>query len=229
MPVPDEMNLPSAYEAVASFHSELQRKRNEKMLEVFEAILLAVVAVITAWNGYQAGRWGGRQSFYYGRAARLRVEAQTKEVTGHQAEMYDALTVAEWLKAEARGDTKAAELFERRLLPEFRPAFETWKRTDPAHNPKAPVGPVSMTNYQYPDVAGALKLNQEASEVFDQGTQARELADQYLRATVFLTPALLLVSASSRFQIIRLRTGIIVLAYLILFDQLLSLVKLPNF
>ena len=86
-----------------------------------------------------------------------------------------------------------------------------------------------MTHYQYADVTDAVKLNQEASEVFDQGTQARERADQYLRVTVFLTTVLLLASASPRFQIIWIRVGVIVLAYLILFQQLWSLVKLLHF
>src|SRR5215469_5032457 len=100
MPAPDETNLPITYVADAISRAELKRKRHEKMLEVFEVILLAVVAVMIAWNRYQSGRWGGQQSFYYGRAARLRIEAQTKEVSGHQAEMYDAIMVAQWLNAK---------------------------------------------------------------------------------------------------------------------------------
>jgi hypothetical protein len=40
------------------------------------------------------------------------------------------LSPFEWLKAEARGEIKLAKLFGRRLLPEFCPAFEAWKKTN---------------------------------------------------------------------------------------------------
>jgi len=62
--------------------------------------------------------------------------------------MYDALTVNEWLKAEAHRETAIADPFERRFLPEFRPAFEAWKQTDPAHNPKAPAGPMAVPEFR---------------------------------------------------------------------------------
>lgn len=46
------------------------------ILEIFEAFVLALVAVATAWSGYQAARWDGLQSILYGRASKLRIEAQ---------------------------------------------------------------------------------------------------------------------------------------------------------
>src|SRR5215470_3993146 len=128
--------------------SRFETPRRTEILEIFEAVVLALVAVSTAWSGYQAARWDGQQSLLYGRSSKLRLEAQGMEVRGSQIQMYDALTVAEWLKAEAHGDKKLAELFERRLFPEFRPAFKAWKETDPIHNPKAPAGPMAMPEYR---------------------------------------------------------------------------------
>ncbi len=37
-------------------------QRIDRALEVIVAIMLGVVAVATAWSGYQAARWGGEQS-----------------------------------------------------------------------------------------------------------------------------------------------------------------------
>jgi hypothetical protein len=88
----------------------------------------------------QAARSDGVQSKSYGRSSRLRVEGQALDLQANQEKMYDALTVNEWLKAEAHGDTANANLFQRRLLPEFLPAFEAWKKTNPVHNPKASAG-----------------------------------------------------------------------------------------
>lgn len=107
--------------------------------------------------------------------------AQGIDVRGNQVRFYDASTIAEWLKAEAHGDTKLAALFERRLMPEMRAAFEVWKRTDPLHNPSAPPSPMLMPEYHNVAAEQSAKLNQQAAEIFEQGTDARQRAYQYVR------------------------------------------------
>ena len=97
-------------------------------------------------------------------------------MAAHQERLYNASTVVEWLKAETRGEKKLSDLFERRFLPEFRPAFEAWKTTDPLHNPNAPAGPQLMPEYRSSKQKQAVGLNDQASEVFEQGTQARQRA-----------------------------------------------------
>ena len=69
------------------------------ILEIVEAIVLALVAITTAWSGYQAALWDGHQSLLYGQSTKLRVQAQGLEVQSNQEQMYDAATVVEWLKA----------------------------------------------------------------------------------------------------------------------------------
>lgn len=209
-------------------HSRMGTRRKLEFLEIFEAIILALVAVTTAWSGYQAARWDGQQNLLYGRANRLRIEAQGAATLATQTQMYDGLTVDEWLKAQAHGDTKLAELFERRLLPAFRPVFEAWKQTDPLHNPDALAGPTLMKEYHNAPADQSAKLNSEAAEVFDQGTQARERADQYVRATVSLATVLLLAALSQRFRIMQIRAGLIILAFLILLAPLWRVLTLPR-
>src|ERR1700733_7502272 len=118
------------------------------ILEIIEALVLAVVAIATAWSGYQAELWTGHQSELYGEASKLRVEAEGAAAYATQERIYNAATVVEWLKAEAHNDKKLADFFERRFLPEFRPAFESWKKTDPLNNPNAPPGPQLMPEYR---------------------------------------------------------------------------------
>jgi hypothetical protein len=129
-------------------HRSHEPSRIHEILEIVEAIVLALVACTTAWSGYQAARWDSQQSELYGRSSRLRVEAQAFSVRSNQERQYNASNVNEWLKAEAHGETNLAELFERRFLPEYRPAFEAWKKTDPLHNPNAPAGPLLMPEYR---------------------------------------------------------------------------------
>src|SRR3974377_1754066 len=112
-------------------HKGSSRTITDESLEIAEAIMLAIVAITTAWSGYPAALWTGEQAKLYGRSTRLRIEAQSAATTADQERLYNAATVVEWLKAEAHGDAKLAQLFERRFLPEFLPAFEEWKKTDP--------------------------------------------------------------------------------------------------
>ena len=199
-----------------------------RAVEWIEAVILALVAITTAWSGYEAARWSAIQSVLYGRSTRLRVEGQTLEVESNQAKQYGASTVVEWITAEFHGDTKLADFLERRMLPEFVPAFEAWKKTDPVHNPNAPAGPMLMPEYR--DVRGeqAAQKAKEASEIFEQGTRAREIADDYVRATVGLATVLFLTSMSQRFKAQRIRTTLVVIAFVLLCFPLWHVITLPR-
>ena len=183
-----------------SEHEESSHSLGHEILEIAEALVLAVVAIATAWSGYQAALWTGHQSELYGQASKLRVQAEGVATYANQERLYNASTVVEWLIAEAHSDKKLADLFERRFLPEFRPAFEAWKKTDPLNNPNAPAGPQLMAEYRSVKTEQAAKLNDQATEVFEQGTRARQHADQFVRATVTLATVLLLIAISQRFK-----------------------------
>ena len=198
------------------------------ILEIMEALVLAIVAIATAWSGYQAALWTGHQSELYGQASKLRVQAEGTAAAANQERLYNALTVVEWLKAEAEGQKKLSDLFERRFLPEFRPAFEAWKKTDPLNNPAAPAGPQLMAEYRSSKTEEAARLNSQASEVFEQGTHGREIADQYVRATVTLATVLLLIAISQRFKTRGVRVALLVIASLLLCFPVYHILTLPR-
>ena len=228
MPEAGETNIEIAHHLNESEKHTAHGSQRTELLEIIEAIVLAVVAVATAWSGYQAARWDGKQSILYGRASKLRIEAQGTAAYGTQVQLYNGLTVAEWLKAEAHGDTQLAAIFERRIYPELRPAFEAWKAMDPVHNPNAPAGPALLPEYRNAAGEEAKKRNQEASDLFDEGTEAREHADQYVRVTVTLATVLLLAALSQRFRTVPIRAGLLTLAFLVLLSPLWRIVTLPR-
>ena len=193
-----------------------------------QALVLAIVAIATAWSGYQAALWTGHQSELYGQASKLRVQAEGAATFANQERLYNASTVVEWLKAEAHGDKKLTDLFERRFLPEFRPAFEAWKKTDPLNNPDAPPGPQLMAEYRSSRTEEAARLNNQATQVFEEGTRGREYADQYVRATVTLATVLLLIAISQRFQTRRVRVGLLLIALFLLFFPVYHIITLPR-
>ncbi len=70
------MNVEVAHTLAEGEHRPAQRGW-EEFVEILEAIALSIIAIATAWSGYQAARWDGRQAFLYGEAAKYRVEATT--------------------------------------------------------------------------------------------------------------------------------------------------------
>jgi hypothetical protein len=199
-----------------------------EILEIAEAVVLAVVAITTAWSGYQAALWNGHQVELYGQASKLRIQAEGAATYANQERLYNASTVVEWLKAEAHGDKKMADLFERRFLPEFRPAFEAWKKTDPISNPNAPPGPQLMKEYTSSQTEEAAKLNDQATKVFEQGTRDRQYSDEYVRVTVTLATVLLLMAISQRFKTRGVRVGLLLIAMFLLGFPLYHILTLPR-
>jgi len=198
------------------------------VLEIAEALVLATVAVATAWSGYQAARWTGYQAELYGEANRLRVEAEGATTTANQERLYIASTVVEWLKAETQGQRRLSQILEKRILPEFKPAFEAWKRTDPIHNPNAPASPQLMAEYKSAKSEWAEKLTRRASDVFEKGNEARQRSDEYVRVTVILATVLLLNAVSQRFKVRYVRLAMLAFAALLLCLPMYLLLRLPR-
>jgi hypothetical protein len=209
-------------------HGSVGPSLRHEILEIAEAIVLAIVAISTAWSGYQAALWTGRQSELYGVATRERVQAEAALLVANQERLYNASTVVEWLKAEATGQKQLAAIFERRVLPEFRPAFEEWKRTHPLTSPDAPPGPFFMPSYRSVKTDEGARLNSDATAEFDQGTDARSRSDEYVRVTVTLATVLLLVAISQRFRVFAVRVALGVVAVLLLAVPIYQILTLPR-
>jgi hypothetical protein len=209
-------------------HGGHPKSRWVELLEIAEAIVLAMVAIATAWSGYQSSRWDGLQDELYAKSTKLRVEAQGLQTRSGQEQTYDASAVAEWIKAEASGNQKVAQMFARRMRPEFRPAFAAWLKTDPINNAEAPPGPMAMPEYRNANGQAAIQRGEEATEAFEQGAAARGVSDKYVRITVVLATVLLLVAISQRFKTHRVRMGLAIIALVLLCIPLWRLLVLPH-
>src|SRR5437773_12377734 len=77
-------------------------------IEIIEAAILALVAVATAWSGYQAAQWAGKRAEQYSEASRLRVTAEGLATLAGQERIYDSDTFDSWLVARLDGKEMAA-------------------------------------------------------------------------------------------------------------------------
>jgi len=171
-----------------------RQKRIERWFEVVTAIMLGLVAVATAWSGYQAARWGGVQSTNYARASALRVESTRDSTLAGEYRVYDLIGVNNWINAYTQGNIKLANIYERRFRAELRPAFEAWLATNPFKNPNAPPGPLFMPQYKVSLDEQATQLDAEAEKTFKVGQAANQQSDDYVLNAVFLASVLFLTA-----------------------------------
>jgi hypothetical protein len=175
-------------------------ERVERWIEIFTAIMLGVVALATAWSGYQAARWGSVQATRFAQANALRLEASRDTTLAGQNRLYDLILADEWINAYVAGNIPLTNMYLARMRPEFRPVFEAWVALNPFHNPSAPPGPLYMPQYKLALDEQAAQLDTKAESTFNEGQAAIEQSDAYVLNTVFLATVLFLTAIAGRFE-----------------------------
>lgn len=199
-----------------------------KWVEIVEAMVLAIVAVTTAWSGYQAAKWDALSNQHYNLASRTTVMSQEKATLGGQDRLYDITTFNGWVGAKVAGKDKLAAFYERRFRPEYAKAFAAWWKLDPVNNPSAPAGPIFMAEYANANSQQSAKLAKDAEGHFEKGVSARESGDKYVKVTVVLATVLLLTALSQRFEIFGPRFAVVSVAFVLLVMSTYWILTLPR-
>jgi hypothetical protein len=228
--MPEDLNaeiagsLAETAEAVA----QPSGSRRDTVVELLEAVFLAIVAVATAWSGYQAARWDGHSAELYAEASTIRVRADQLLTLGGQQRLLDVSTFNTWIVAESRGNDDLAALYERRFSPEFKVAFDAWLAADPFENEDTPPGPSFMPEYVNHDLEHGKELNAEAKQIFDEGTRAQTRSHQYVFTTVVLATVLFLLALSQRFRRSQARIGVLVVAGGLMLFGVITIITFPR-
>ncbi len=199
-----------------------------EVIEIIEAFVLAVVAVATAWSGYQSALWSSRQSEFYGESSKFRFSADTDATLAGQQRLYDVITFNGWIRARTSGNLKLARLYEARFRDEFRVAFDAWMKLDPLNTPGGPPDPIFMPEYKLKLADQAASQSKQASAMFERGTHARNRADRYVRITVYLATVLLLTALGQRFRFRVVRFSILAVAIGMLAIAIYLMFTLPQ-
>jgi hypothetical protein len=176
-----------------------EHERHDRWFSIVEALLLSLVAVLAAYSGYAAAKWGTESSVSLASASAERTKANRAATEGIVTRTLDSASFNAWFTA-----------------------------TDPEHNPNAPPGPAYMPQYVIPQDAVAKAHDAQADAEFAEGSEAGETADKYIRATVFLATVLFLVGISGHFRIRQARMGLIAAGGLLLAFAVIQLLGLPG-
>jgi hypothetical protein len=208
-------------------HSPMAERRF-MWIEIAEAIALAVVAVATAWSGYQATKWDALSNQNYSRSSSVTVMAQEKATLAGQDRLYDIVTFNGWVAATASGNKQLSALYEHRFRPEYAVAFLAWQKMDPLHNVSAPPGPIFMPQYTNANAQQSLNLAREAQSYFEKGVSTRETGDHYVKVSVFLATVLLLTALGQRFRTAGPRIFVLSAAFVLLIISTFWIFNFPR-
>jgi hypothetical protein len=202
--------------------------RRSRLIGILEAVVLAIVAVATAWSGFQASEWDAVSTKNYALASRYNVLSQEKATIAGQDLLYGQLSLNSWLDAKLAGNEKLAAFFESRFRPAFATAFQAWLRLDPLHNKAAPAGPSFMPQYKNANRDEANRLSALAEQHFETAVRSRENGDTYVRVTVYLATVLFLTALGQRFEYTGARAAVVAIAVLLLLLSTFRILTLPR-
>jgi hypothetical protein len=202
--------------------------RLDRWPSIIEAVLLSLVAVLAAYSGYAAAKWGTESSVTLAKASAARTKASRADLEGIVTRTLDSASFNAWFTAFTAGNANAERLAAKRMRPGYRPAFSAWLATDPAHNPNAPPGPAYMPQYVIPQDAAARSYDAQADAALAKGAGAGSTSDKYVRDTVFLATVLFLVGISGHFRIRQARFGLIGIGAALLVFAVVQLLGLPG-
>jgi hypothetical protein len=179
------------------------------LLPISEAVVLSIVAIVAAWSGFSAAKWGTHSSLGLAKASATRSKANRAYQEALTIRVGDSTTFNAWFGAYISGKLHEAGIARKRFRPGYRVAFDAWMATHPFTNPHAPPGPAYMPQYRVPGQAASVKLDAAADDQYTEGEKAAEHADDYIRATVILASVLFLIGISSHFPLRGVRIGLI--------------------
>ena len=145
-------------EHTAAEHAVAEHAQRDRWVAIFEAVLLSVVALLAAWSGYSAAKWGTESSLSLAKASSTRSKASLALIQATQIRTLDSVSFNAAETAYASKDVKLFRLAVNRLRAGYRPAFEAWIALRPLKNPHAPPDPSYMPQYRIPQQAAGLAL-----------------------------------------------------------------------
>jgi hypothetical protein len=165
----------------------------QRASEIVGVFLLSVVAVLTAWCGFQASKWGGEMSIAFSEASGARIQAANGESEARSARAFDLTIYAAYVQAQGDGNEELAEYIRDRFTPEFAIAYDAWVDGGEVEN-----GPFARPEYVPEGTLEAEELSALADERFADALENNQRGDDYSLLTVLFALVLFLAAISQR-------------------------------
>ena len=184
-------SAPAAPNAAAP--APVSRWRHRPFIEIVAVAMLSVTAILTAWCGFQSAKWSGERSIAFAEASAARVEASDADNEAREARVVDLIIYAEWVTAEADGQTVLADEIEARFTPHFAVAYDAWQ-----DGGQVEPGPFAMAEYVPPGTVESAERSAYAEARFADAVEDTERGDNYSLLTVMFALVLFLTAMAQR-------------------------------
>lgn len=161
--------------------------------EILSVFLLSVIAVLTAWCGFQSSKWGGEMSIAFSQASSARIQAANAEGEARSARSFDLTVYASYIEAVGAGNEELADYTRSRFTPEFAVAFDAWVAGGEVEN-----APFARAEYVPQGTVEAAELNARADAKFAEALENNQRGDNYSLLTVLFALVLFLTAMSQR-------------------------------
>ncbi|HET7928300.1 MAG TPA: hypothetical protein VFM40_01995 [Actinomycetota bacterium] len=201
--------------------------RRDRRVELIAAVMLSIATVVTAWSAYQATRWSGDQAENYTSASATRTESVRSSTEANRQVLIDVDTFLGWLNARQTGDRALADEIHARMREEFLPAFDAWLAMAPRGS--IPDGtPFALPEYRLASIEKAERLEAQAAVLFDEGTEANQIGDNFVLAAVLFASVLFFAGLAGTFDSVRAQVFLLALGGLMLVIGTIVVVTLPQ-
>jgi uncharacterized membrane protein len=191
-------------------------------------LLLSVTAIVTAWTGFQASKWGGEMSISFAQAGSTRVQAARLAAGAERTRSMQVATFSQWLVAQAQGDKNTMEALSSRFHEPLKTAFRAWLATKPLENQNAPDTPFDMSEYRSPKQESYEAAVTRADALFAEGLEKNQRGDNYTILAVLGATVLFFAAMSTRVRQAR-NQWLLLGTALVLFSMVaVSLVTFPK-
>ncbi|MFV0533777.1 MAG: hypothetical protein ACK5MR_09005 [Cumulibacter sp.] len=187
------MSAERAASETESPSAEGDSEREKSVREIILVVLMSITAVLTAWSGFQASKWGGEMSIAFSEASSARVQASTHEGTARDARQFDLTIYSEWVVATQTGEDEFADYIESRFTPAFAVAFDAWVADGMQEN-----SPFERPEYLPDGTAEAQQWTERADQRFADALKNNQRGDNYSILTVLFALVLFLAALAQR-------------------------------
>ena len=168
-------------------------RRRRGVIDIVTVVMLSLTAVLTAWCGFQASKWGGEMSIAFSQASSARVQATNFDGQARDARQFDLTIWASWISATAQREGELAAYIEDRFTPAFQTAYIAWRDDSMAEG-----SPLERPEYVPAGSVQAAEWTAKADERFQAALENNQRGDNYSLLTVLFALVLFLTAMSQR-------------------------------
>lgn len=168
--------------------------------ELVTVVLLSVTAVLTAWAGFQASKWGGAMSISFSQASTARIEASRHDAAADRRQTIQVQLFSQWLQAYQAGDEQLTTFLSERFPEPLHTAFPVWLASQPLKNPSAAATPFDLPEYVIPEFAAAKAADARADAKFHDALVYNQRGDNYTVLTIGFAAVLFFAAMSGRLE-----------------------------